>query len=109
MMDDLFAGMDTGKARRDEGIHKVTQNNLSWMENGIHCVEYFIAPGREVTAEDLRACVSDPRHGNAWGALTRAAVRQGLLEPTGRYTKARLPSNHAREIKIYRRTNKAAR
>lgn len=98
---DLFEAAD----RRDAGIEEVSRPDF--IEAGLGEIRHFPA-GAEITGVEIREACEDaeitPHHCNAWGALTMAAVRAGLLEPTGQYTRSSRAASHARAIQIYRRT-----
>lgn len=83
-----------------------------WVESAVHYVAwYFRVPEfkglpQPCTIEQLRAWATskglplapDER---AWGAVTRAAIRQGVIEPTGGYAPAR--SSNGSPKRLYRR------
>lgn len=52
----------------------------------------------DVTAE----CRVTPHHFNAWGAIWRRAMMEGIIEPTKERRHSRDPRKNAHEYKIYR-------
>lgn len=46
--------------------------------------------------------ISQPHHGNVYGALFRYAAEADLIEKTGRHVKSIMPSNRGREICVWR-------
>jgi hypothetical protein len=97
---DLFEA----ERRRDDGIGLTTDNNLDWMARAILLVRLY-APAGEFMAEIFRTLpgIGTPESPNAWGALTRTAVRLKIIRHTGRYAKSSSVLNHAHEYKVYRR------
>lgn len=62
----------------------------------------------EFTMEEFRVYViegkmlPEPKSLNAWGALPRVAVAEGLIEFTGEVTNAFRPKSHGRLVKVWR-------
>ena len=99
---DLFA-----QVLRDQGIERVTDNALAWIDRAYQMLVREAQCGMEVSGEDIRVHLCDcglpaPHHPNAWGALTMMAVRRQLLEDTGRTTQMTLPRSHARRNPVWR-------
>lgn len=63
--------------------------------------------GGEFTGEDVR--ISATKRGavagnpHAWGAAIMAAIKSGLMEPTGRYVRMHEKRSHGRKTAVYRR------
>jgi hypothetical protein len=101
---DLF----TGAALRDAGIAKVSASNPGWVQSA---KDYIISLARlkgEITADDLRDVIvrgelETPRNPNAIGAAFKYAASSGLIRNTGRVTKSKHPSTHARRVLIWER------
>ena len=61
------------------------------------------------TGEDIRRFLTEemnlekPHHHNAWGGMISGAIKKGLIFGTGRYTKMKAVSSHARKTEIYER------
>jgi hypothetical protein len=96
------------KVARDEGIARVTKNNLSWVDRATIALRWYGAmhSGEEVTGEQLRAVLLDlkfpkPTHVNAWGALIRSAASAGIIEDTGRVTQTTTKQSHARLTRVW--------
>jgi len=56
-----------------------------------------------VTMDAFRttSCCPEPPHPNAWGALPRAAVRAGLIQPSLLTQKAKRLKAHARRVQVW--------
>lgn len=98
---DLFAG----RKARDEGMARVQGNNSQWMYQALQLAPRCVPRG-EVTGEDIRlrlraAGLAAPTNDHAWGALTNAMVRRGMLTDTGRTTHATDPRSHACRIPVW--------
>ena len=95
-----------GRRERDAGMAKVMgKAGESWRDNAIQLIRERLS-GREVLAEEFRAvCEAEgvrPHHCNAWGGLTVALVKAGVIEDTGRVEKSRDPRSHARRQPVWR-------
>jgi len=101
---DLFDAREA----RDRAVEQVSHNAGRWVDRALEMVSRVIPPRAEVTSEEIRFALTDngleaPHHYNAWGALTVAAVKRGLLVDTGRLGQMRGPKSHARRTPIWRR------
>lgn len=99
---DLFSYAET---RRDQALQQVTREH--WMATALATFRRHKNELPDVfTGEDIRELVvgyaMPPHHPNAWGALTMALVRRGLIEATGTFTKMRSITSHARRTFEYR-------
>ena len=98
---DLFRS----RSARDKGIALVTANAPTFMQRGLE----FIAtlPPGDYTSEDINTRLDivgiKPHTDKAYGALTRHAVRVGLLEDTGRVRQMKKEKSHARRTPVWRR------
>jgi hypothetical protein len=102
-----------GEARRDMGINLVADNNRIWFDNAFHIVvrQLTIAcPKEPFLAEVFRAFpgIGNPRHPNAWGALTRVLLIRHILTPAEgleekEYVKATSVKSHAHRYRRYLR------
>jgi hypothetical protein len=91
---------------RDAALAQVLGNaGESWRHDAMTLIRDRLA-GQEVLAEEFRAlCEGEgikPHHCNAWGGLTAALVRAGVIEDTGRVGKSRDPRSHARRQPVWR-------
>ena len=92
---------------RDEGMRQVLENTQNNWRLEVASVVARLAPGEEVTGEDIKTrCRLSPHHHNAWGAVINRHVRSGELEKTGEYRQMRLPAAHARVNPVYRKVRK---
>jgi len=99
---DLFGG----EQRKHEGINRVSNNNVIWMDMVIPVIDALASTGAPFTAEDLRVeCgkqqIPRPTHPNAWGAAFNTAAKMNLIERVG-YDKNRLASAHARAVGLWK-------
>jgi hypothetical protein len=97
---------------RDEGMERVVDNNNDWarlafiqLEQISHAHGGWANTEHGVMGEDIR-CMLTPRIGkpsspHAWGALTNAAIRKGLIVATGQYRSMKDVRSHARKTAIY--------
>jgi hypothetical protein len=96
---DLFAALEA----REAALARVGENSGGFMALGLAAIAELSG---EYTGEDIRFALKqrgiEPHHHNAWGALTMAAIRRGLLVPTGHYTKMCDPKSNARKTQTYR-------
>lgn len=101
----LSFNLPEGERRRDAGISLTTGNNIEWMARALAIVRVYAPRSRDFMAEEFRLYpgIGTPASPNAWGALTRTLVRQGVIEHTGRYSKASSTRNHAHAYPVYRR------
>lgn len=101
---DLFDAA-AARAARDKGMKQAQDNNLTWAG----CVVEFVRqlPKNWIgTGEDIRRSWkgSPPKHPNAWGSVTKIAIKRGLLVETGRYIQMVAVKSHSRRTPEYRRT-----
>lgn len=97
-----------GKQLRDKGIERVSEHNDDWMNRCIKAASIYVRGNHyDFTGEDIRfVCrevCGEPKHPNAWGALTKSLVRRKIIQPTGEYRTPRDRSSHARMIQVYRK------
>jgi len=93
-----------GAEDRDAGIASVAASSDDFMPRARAMVSALGA--WEGTGEELRLLISPhvaPHHHNAWGALVRLALADGLLDRTGEERKMAVRTSHARMTKVYRR------
>jgi hypothetical protein len=110
MSDERQLRFDLGESRagRDEGIERIVSSNPDWLDRGLAFIE-SLTEGWQGIGEDIRflaiPVIGAPTKPKAWGALTRVAVRRGLLAKTGRYLPMKDVRSHARESREYRRSS----
>ena len=97
-----------GKAARDEALQRVLANaGERWIDIALHMLR-TLPYDTDFTAEDYKLRIIEdgcplPHHHNAWGSLTGAAIKLGIIYFTGRYTHMKVKRSHARKTPIYRR------
>lgn len=99
-----------GQKRKLSGQFKVCASNDGWLSTMLDHLPAFLSASRKsddgFRMEQFRGYVkskglADPAHVNAWGALTTAAQRVGMIRWTGRFGVAMNPSAHARIVKVW--------
>lgn len=91
---------------RDAALAQVLSNaGESWRNDAVRLIRERLS-GQEVLAEQFRLlCEKNgirPHHCNAWGGLTSALLKAGVIEDTGRVEKSRDPRSHARRQPVWR-------
>lgn len=109
-MTQLEFDLEAAMQARDAGIVTVVANGGSWHHAALLVVA-ALPPGWTGIGEDIRAAVvasdvGEPHSPNAWGGLTQAAMKKGLLELTGRRLPMRAVKSHARKSDEYFRTSR---
>jgi hypothetical protein len=99
----LFAAGDALKTRN---LDKVLSNaGAHWIDQASELIQDRLG-GQEVLAECFRMICEEegvkPHHHNAWGGLTSALVKRGILEETGRIEKSKDPRSHSRRQPVWR-------
>lgn len=94
------------KRARDAALAQVLEHaGESWRNDAARLIRERLA-GQEVLAEKFRVlCEANgirPHHCNAWGGLTAALAKAGVIEDTGRVEKSRDPRSHARRQPVWR-------
>lgn len=96
---DLFESMQA----RDQALEQVSTNAKTFMEAAT--IELLKLPKGEYTGEEIRINISNkgigPHHPNAWGALIMYGLRNGILSDTGKISKMKTKTSHARKTSIY--------
>jgi len=104
MQEDMFQE-GSAVTERDQALHRVATNSGSWMLDALIAI-CRISTDSEVTGEDIRLNILErvgmPHHHNAWGALIKSALKQGVLIPTGEYRAMKTRKSHARKTPVYR-------
>jgi len=93
--------MTTGQQLKQEGLDAVEWSHMSWIDQMRYLAHQIWAARKEVSTDDLQDYVSHnlmpaPDKPNAWGAIFRGTCWREL-----RRQKSRIPSNHAREIRVW--------
>lgn len=98
---DLFSAREA----RDAALAQVSEHSGDFMFNAYHAV--IALPTGSYTGEDIRLQLSAkgivPHHHNAWGALIRKCVTDGILEFSGIYEAMKTRRSHARRTPVYQR------
>jgi len=105
-IEDTLPLFSQGQRAKDDGIAQVLKHaGDSWRDDAVTLIRERLA-GMEVLAEEFRVlCEANgikPHHCNAWGGLTSALVKAGVIEDTGRVKKSRAPRSHARRQPVWR-------
>ena len=98
---DLFSAEDL----RDCGMEQVLENAGEQFRLSAYGFIKNLPAGWTGTGEDIRLQSElTAHHQNAWGAIINHAVRSNWLVHTGQYRNMRSKTSHARETKVYART-----
>ena len=92
-------------ANRNEVLDAVADNNTGWLKLALEAMQK-LPDGTERTGEGFRMLLLErglvePRHVNAWGALTGTLSRRGVLVPTGEWQPMREKRSHGRLTRVY--------
>lgn len=85
----LTASADHARLRADDGIRRARKHADSvrheWTQRAVGSLDVWAIGRGEFLMEDFRAAglVAEPPDYHAWGAVTRAAVNQGVIVATG--------------------------
>lgn len=90
----------TGEALKDIALQLVLENaGQDFMDRAAAAVPLFLG-GQTVLAEEWRILLAAngirPHHPNAWGALTNALHKRGVISPTDELAKSKDKRSHAR-------------
>ena len=92
---------------KNKGLAKVTGNNETWLEQCVEHARKYVLTRDMFTGEDIRfhceQTVGYPKHPNAWGALTNALIKRGIIQGTGFFKPMLDPRSHARITPIYKK------
>lgn len=97
----------TGEFLRDQALEQVESNAEDWFSLAMITLanEVRWLPA-EFSGEDIRTVIKqqigEPSNLNAWGALIMRAVRNKLIEPTGKLVQSTNRKSHARALRTYR-------
>lgn len=84
-----------GRLLRDEAIARANDAVDPWWKSCADtAIAYLASTGLEFTADDLRALVPAPDHPARVGAHFSAAMKAGLIRPTG-YAISKSTTRHA--------------
>lgn len=94
----------SGRERRDTGMGLAEAGEgTAWGEYAYQILKTLAEELPEVHTDDLERCLEwHPRHPNAAGAVWMRALRNGLLERTGRVRPSKQPTKRAHSYPVYR-------
>jgi len=106
-MNQLALSLPEGRRLKREGMALVAGKNRDWLDLMLSHLVAFAWARQEFTVETFRAYtvlmrLPKPTNHHAWGALSLAAMRAGLIKPTGRTMLACSARTHAHPIRIVR-------
>ena len=109
MTDDLFPegpqDEATAKRARDEALRRVRDNAGDWRDRALlamNLIPGFIGTWEDIRVRLLMKGLARPHHHNAWGEVSKEALKRKLMIPTGEMRPMRLKKSHARSTKVYR-------
>ena len=98
---------EEGKKRKKAGMESVAANNRRWMNGATLLLHLSLPRGWRGLPEDWRPLVvkvlGEPTRHQAWGPLTLAVIRDGMLTRTGKRVAMRSKKSHARVTDEYER------
>jgi hypothetical protein len=77
------------------------------MESGSYLLKVFAVSVKDFIGEEFRVWATErvgfplPHHHNAWGALLRYGVTQGIIRPTDRMRQMKTTKSHARRSPVW--------
>jgi len=91
---------------RDAGIAKTASKNSEWMECALVMLVGMKGEHHQATGEGMRIWLTAngleaPSDPHAWGALTRIAMKHGLIRDTGRIAQMFTAQSHARRTPVW--------
>jgi hypothetical protein len=105
LFDRPVARVTSARALRDVACEQVLANAGQKWQTDARSI--LLQMPSELTGEDIRLACEDkgikPHNNNAWGSFVLSLIKQGYLEPTGRYVAMRSDVSHARKTQVYRR------
>ncbi len=92
---------ELGRLLRDEGLARANHNGDSWWKSCADtAITYLASTGMEFTADSLRDLIPSPDHPARTGARFSAAMKAGLIRPTG-YAISRSSTRHAGVLRTW--------
>ncbi len=87
------AAREVGHAAAQASADRADRADPGWTQDALECLRAQVnsqPAGAVFTIEELRVLIPperlpEPPDKRAWGAVTRAAMREGLIAPTGTY------------------------
>jgi hypothetical protein len=73
-----------------------------WAEKAFGVIVELSSRYPEIHTDDVSPRVPEPAHFNAWGAVWLRAIRERVIERTGRYRKSTDPKKHSHVYPVYR-------
>lgn len=104
---DLFSHAAMAAKLRDAGMALASEAQdraiPSWSELAYRAIVAVARTQGEVHVDDvLRVFTAKPEHHNAWGAPWMRALKDGVIERTGRVRPSFDPGKHKHQYPIYR-------
>jgi hypothetical protein len=97
---------DEGAQARDEAMERADRHaNQEWRRVAALAIRRVAALGVPFTADEVWAVLErtgfSTHDRRALGPLMKAAVSDGLIQPTGAFRPTRRPTNHCRPLRVY--------
>jgi hypothetical protein len=95
------------RAARDAGIAKTASKNDTWIERALAKLadmkdaHYLTVTGEGMRFWMLSRGLDEPTSPHAWGALTRIAMKRGIIRDTGRVIQMHGEKSHARRTPLW--------
>ena len=104
-MEQTILDFEGGKTAKEAGIERASRGAGSdWIDQGVNSLVGYLRKNGPAPIEQwrdwyLRNGGQAPVSHKAWGALTNAAVKRGLIKPTGQYRPARSIKTHGHFVR----------
>lgn len=98
----------TGRQLKESGQDLVMNNEReAWKAKAMEKIEWLCKNRTTITADDVRSAITaawigKPHHPNVFGALMKAAARNGWIIKTGHYEKSNMASRHSGMLAIWK-------
>jgi len=109
MMEAFYQPVKTGEQLKSEGQAKaIKRAGSEWLATALtalkeFCTDQYAEGAQDITIDEFRLAnyAPEPVNPNAWGALPRAAVKAGYINPTTRTVKASRIAAQARVVRVW--------
>lgn len=112
-MTQLALDFSRARALKDQGMAVALDHaGPTWVEIATEALTAFADTRGEFTTEEFRFHWLthggvEPESHKAWGALTSAAAKRGLIQHTGRYRRALATKTHGHPVALWRKADLA--
>ena len=97
--------LEYGRTLRDSGMALAEASQAlkdpTWSVDAYAAIERVARRQAEVHRNDITGLVREPTSPNAWGSVWQRAIRDGIIEHSGRVKPCIDPSKHAHSSPVY--------